>query len=477
MDLKGRVLSGIKWSVLSRVLIQAVNWGCTIFVIRILNPSDYGLLAMAGVFMSLLQYLNQGGIGLAVITAAEVSRRELRQAFGLVVVVNTTLFATAFLAAPLVAAFFVEPRLVSLVQVLAVQFLVSMFTSIPGALLSRRLDFKSTSLLELLGTVAHAGSTLALAIHGFEVWSLVLGSLIGGVVHAIGLLVVSPLPGTPSFDLRGAGRFVRVGGHAVAARLISFGYLQGDALIGGRVMGKDLLGLYAIALEFASIPVQKVSAVLNPIATAAFSRVQGDLESFRRNLLRASRALFLFSLPVSWGMSCTAEEIVPVLLGEKWSAAILPLKILCLVVPLRLLATFVNSANMGMGRADIVTRCALLTAAVMLAAFAVGAQWGPVGLASAWGVGFPVAFVVTMWMALPSTGLHPRQLATSAAPVIAAGSAMYAGVTVARLLLAEALHPAIRLVALVAVGAAIFVALTWAFNRGGVRDAFRLIRR
>jgi teichuronic acid exporter len=476
MDLKQRVLSGVKWAALTRLLIQIVTWGSTIVVIRILNPGDYGLLAMAGVFMNLLQYLNQGGVGLAVIQAPEISAREVRQAFGLVALVNLGLFLAACLVAPAAAAYFGEPRLVLLMQVLALQFLVSIAIAIPSALLSRRLDFKRASLLEMLGAVAHAGSTLGFALSGFEVWSLVLGGLVGSCVHAVGLLVAAPPPGLPLFDLRGAARFMRFGGHAVGSKLISFLYMQGDSLIGGRVLGKDLLGVYAVALEFASIPVQKVSGVLNPIALAAFSRVQGQPETLRSHLLRCTQALFLFALPVSWGMSCTAEEIVPVLLGEKWLGAVLPLKIIALIMPLRLMATFVNSANMGMGRPEIVTRCALITAVVMIASFLVGVQWGAVGLAYAWAVGFPIAFAATLMLALPSTGLRLAHLASSVAPITLCGALMYATVTLVRPLLGSDVLPLLRLAALVGVGAAAFGIATLLFGRKAVTAAWRLVR-
>jgi len=476
MDFKARVLSGLKWAAATRLAAQVITWASTILVMRLLGPADYGLLAMASVFMNLLLYLGEGGVGLAVVQAAKIGDHELRQAFGLVMIINTVLFAVMFATAPLVAVYFGEPRLTLLVQVLGTQFLMSIFAAIPEALLARRLDFRRRSQWDLVGGIIGAAATVALALAGREVWALILGSLAGTLVRTIGVNVSAPFLRLPSFDLTGTRRMLAFGGHAVGAKLLSFAYMQGDSVIGGKILGKELLGVYAVALQFASLPVQKVAGMLNPIAMAAFSRVQSELDRFASYLLRSTRALMLFSLPVCWGMSSIAEELIPVLLGAKWGDATVPFKLLALVMPLRLLGTFINSANFGMGRADIVTRCVLITGAVMVPAYFVGAQWGVLGLSAAWAFGFPVAFALTAWIALPSTGVRAGQLVRGSVPVVVSGLGMDAAVSAARPALAATLAPPMLMGALIGIGGVVFCGLTFLINRGGVAEARALLR-
>src|ERR1700674_3112115 len=139
MSLRSKVLTGLFWTGGARLLSQILTWAITVVVIRLLSPGDYGLLAMATLFVGFLTLLAEGGLGLAVIQARELGDAELRRIFGAVILIDLTLFVLQFAAAPVIAMFFREDRLVPIVRVLALQFLLMIFTVIPGALLSRKL--------------------------------------------------------------------------------------------------------------------------------------------------------------------------------------------------------------------------------------------------------------------------------------------------------------------------------------------------
>jgi len=117
-------------------------------VIRLVAPADYGLLAMATVFVGFLRLMAEAGLNAALMQAPELDEGKLRAAFAAVILVDWALFLVQLAAAPAIAHFFSEERLTLLIRVLAVQFLLAMFTAIPTALLSRRLDFKSQSIID-----------------------------------------------------------------------------------------------------------------------------------------------------------------------------------------------------------------------------------------------------------------------------------------------------------------------------------------
>ncbi|MHC4730827.1 MAG: oligosaccharide flippase family protein, partial [Planctomycetota bacterium] len=110
MNIKEKVLSALRWTVLARVTAQAVTWGITLVVIRLLQPSDYGLMAMSEVFMGLLLLLSDAGLGQALVQAKTVSERQIRQLFGLLVLLSVALFAVLFLAAPAIGAYYGKPK-------------------------------------------------------------------------------------------------------------------------------------------------------------------------------------------------------------------------------------------------------------------------------------------------------------------------------------------------------------------------------
>ena len=142
-----KVLSALRWSATTRLIGQAVTWTMTIFVIRLLSPADYGVLAMAVILPAVLYFLND--LGLDVVLVQRQAGNDTifrRQVFGVVIVINLLCALILVASAPLVAAFFHEPILVPILKVLSLQFLLLVFETLPRTRLEQGLNFRSQSL-------------------------------------------------------------------------------------------------------------------------------------------------------------------------------------------------------------------------------------------------------------------------------------------------------------------------------------------
>ena len=476
MDFRQKVLSGLYWTGAARLLGQIWSWAITIVVIRLLSPADYGLLAMATVFVEFFGMMAQFGVGTALVQAAEIDERKLRQMFGFAIVVNVGLFAAMYFGAPLVAVFFEEPRLVEIVRVLAVPFLVGIFAMIPEVQLSRKLDYKTLSLIGLTSAIAASLTTLVLALMGAGVWSLVWGSLVAAGWSTVSLNLVSPFLKWPEFSYRGTRALMLFGGNVTIARILWFWYSQADIIIAGKLLGKELLGTYSVSMHLANLPATKLSTIINQVSFPAFARIQRDRERYASSFLLVVRLLSFVVFPVLWGMSSIAPELVQVLLGEKWLAATVPLQLLALIMPVHMFAPFMNTAADAMGRADISTKQVFIASLVMPVAFIIGSQWGLIGLALAWVIAFPVVFAAAMMLFLPVIGLRASDLLGAMAPPVCTCAGMYGAVTLARLILGPEVNDVVRMTALVLTGMAVYGALTAIFNRDGCREVIRTLR-
>ncbi len=226
--------------------------------------------------MGLLSLVAEAGLGSAVVQAPKLDEQTLRRIFGVVILVNGVLFALQVAIAPLVARFFEEERLVAILRVLAVQFLLMTFAVIPGALLNRRLDFKSQSMIGLAASGARQRHVVG--ARAGRLRSLGAGDQQPGVAdirdggaqrhRAVCALASVLAAGNASHhhDWRPGH-----GGACVVFRLS-----QADVFIGGRIFGKDLLGFYSISLHLASLPVQKISSIVNHDRLPAFAEAQHD---------------------------------------------------------------------------------------------------------------------------------------------------------------------------------------------------------
>jgi O-antigen/teichoic acid export membrane protein len=142
-----RVLNAIRWSASARLLGQVLSWAITLVVIRLLQPTDYGLIAMATLPMSLLYLVNDFGFGALLVQARHLDEKMRQQILAAIIVANLAIMLGLQLAAPLIAAFFSEEALTPVIRVLALQFLFHIFESLPVSRLEREIDFKRRSLV------------------------------------------------------------------------------------------------------------------------------------------------------------------------------------------------------------------------------------------------------------------------------------------------------------------------------------------
>jgi teichuronic acid exporter len=281
MDVRSLVISGLRWSAGAKLGGQLVSWASTIVVMRLLNPNDYGLMAMAWVFIFFCRLLNELGLGSAVVQAKELSEHQLRQVFGLVILFNVILTGLLIAASPAIAWFFDEQRLVNMVIVLALQLPVMALAVVPEAVLVREMNFRAPAVVSVASDVTAAVIALALAFLGFGVWTLVLSNLAGVFTRTIGFNIASPYLKRPSFRFTEFAAMAKFGGYVTANRILWYVYSKSDTFIVGKMMGKTLLGYYSVALELASLPLAKVGSIVNQVALPAYSRIQDDRTKVR----------------------------------------------------------------------------------------------------------------------------------------------------------------------------------------------------
>lgn len=448
-----RAMVALKWAGFAKLTGQLVSWASTLIVIRLLHPDAYGLMALVSVVISLLGNVAEMGIGAAVVQARDIGRDDLARISGLILIVNGALFAALLLGAPLIALAYEEPALTALIQVAAVQLPITSIATIQLALAQRELEFKWLAWIELATIVAAAATTLVLAWLGFGVWALVLGSVVNAAVRA--LLVLQRGLVWPSFRLQGVRSYMRIGGGVTIGRLLWQLVYQTDVLIGARRLGAGPIGVYSVALQLATLPLQKIMMTLNQIALPAVARLQDEPERLSRRMIDATRILVVVSIPALWGLSSVAPELVHVVLGPRWTDAILPIQLIALVAPLRMISAIFATASIGIGRIGLDIRNNVQTAVVLPISFFVGTFWGVNGLAAAWLFAVPLLFALNFPPMARALSVRPAEVARTLVRPVAAGIVMFLAVEAGRLTLD--ILPIARLFLLVAIGAAAYL--------------------
>lgn len=477
MTIESQALAGFRWTASVRLVSQVLTWAITLVVIRLLSPADYGLLAMATVFVTFLAMFSELGLGAAIVQKSEVNIVLLRRIFGVVLVIHFSIAALLLVFAPLIADFYEEPRVIAVIRVFSLQFMLAGFAVIPEAQLQRKMEFRNRSLLDLSSAMVASVTTLMLAFSGAGVWALVAGSLLSQLWKTVGINWLSPFWHWPDFSVKDLQSLLNFGGNFTAVQVIWIFLSQVDILICAKFLGKEVLGFYSVAMHLASLPSQRVLGLVNQVAFPAFSRMQNDLEKMGENVLKGVRILSFFGFPVLWGMSSIAPEIIEVVLGPKWMSSIFPLQVLTLIIPLRMIVNFISTAIQGVGRTDIVLRNTIVVALVLPIFLLTGVYgWGLSGLLVAWLISSPILFLQSMARGMPALGLRLSQLVMAMLPAAVSGLAMYGAVSLARHTLMTGQESLLRLCALTAIGAIVYGLVSLGFNQQGTRDVMRLLK-
>ncbi|MCK0532136.1 lipopolysaccharide biosynthesis protein [Sphingobium agri] len=471
-----RIRSALFWRSGSQILSQMISWVVTLAVIRLLDPADYGLFAMTQVILNFATFLNGYGLVSALVQSETLDSHKLRQAFGIMLLLNGGLALAQLMIAPWAADYYDQPMVADLLRVQALLYLSTPFISIPEALMGRALDFKRPALVNLIAAAASAAVALTGALSGWGVWTLVFAPMAGFWVKAVGYIIATGFRPIPSFDFRGTGAMVAYGASLLGGQLFWIIQSQADIFIGGRALNPHQLGLYAEALFLTQIFVSKFIPPLNDVAFPAYARMQKDPARIAWSFCKAVRLLLLISCPVYLGMAVTAEPLVETLFGAKWLEMAPFVSVLALAMPFMTLQVMFAPVSNALGRPGITARIAAVGAVLMPIAFLLGIRFGAIGLAWAWLGAFPLLTAVTARLAGGAMGLRLMDLIRAAAPGLGC-SIMMAGIVLIVDSLLPPLPALVRLCVLVPSGAFAFLAALMLCARGTLMELVSLVVR
>lgn len=474
-DLRNQVRSAVIWRSGTQIFSQLVAWASTFLVIRILSPSDYGLYAMTSVVLVLLTLLNGYGFANAAIQQRDGGQQQLRQLFGLLLVINGGLAIAQVLAAPLVAAYYRQPMVASLLRVQAVIYLATPFLALGYTVLSREMDFRRQAQINVGSALFGAVTALVCALAGCGVWTLVFAPIASFLSRGLGMALIARALVWPSFDFRGVGKLASYGGAVMIGQIFWFAQSQADIVIAGRSFDPHQLGLYTTALFLSQIFVNKVVPPLNEVAFSAYAQIQDDDAAFSAGFLKSVRVVMTIAMPFCLGLAAVAGPAVHVALGEKWLEAAPLVQLLALAMPFMTLYVLFGPAVSARGRPGITTRCSILGAVLMPLSYYIGVQFGAIGLAAAWLASYPLMTLIGAAWSLPVIGVSGAELRGALLPPVLAGLAMALGVvTLDRYL--PAMSELLRLCTLAALGGAIYGGWLLVFARGQLEELIGLVR-
>ncbi len=470
-----RVRSAVAWRWGAQVAAQIITWTSTFLVVRLLDPTDYGLFAMSQVIVTALAFLNGQSFATSIVQTDRLDMRRVGQVFGMLLLANGILAATQFIFAPYAAAYFDEPVVADLLRVQAVIFLTIPFIALPSEWLARQLQFRKQGQVNMASALVGAATALILAWMGWEVWALIYSGLSIFVTRAIGLMFAARLWVRPIFNPSGAWDMFTFGGMLTLCQLFWIIQSQSDVVIAGRLLSTYDLGLYTQALFLALIVTGRFIPPINEVALAAYSELHRAKKPLAPYFLKTVRMVMMVSAPVYIGLALTSENAIKVLMGDKWTGLIPILAGLAITMPAFALHLVCSPVTNAMGRPRVYLFTSIAGAIIFPCAFMWGVDAGPMGLVYAWWIAAPLLCAVTLTVTLPRIGVSLAALLTTIAPIGLACAAMAVAVLAAQHFVPVE-SPLLALAFNGALGAGVYGATFWLGFRGIVEETWALLR-
>ena len=380
-DLKRRSVRGGFATLSAQGVKFVIQTATTMVLARLLSPQDFGLQGMVVVVTGFLALFQDAGLGTATVQRLEVTHEQTSTLFWVNVSVGAILAILCAVLAPLLVAFYHEPRLYWVAVVSAATFVFSGLSAQHQALLVRGMRFVTQAKIGVLSLAASSAVGIIMAFLGCRYWSLVGMVLVGSIVNAVGVWLAVPwIPGLPRRKC-GALSMLRFGGVATCNGFVVFLAWNAEKLLLGRFWGADALGLYGRAYQLVTLPVQQLNSAIGSVAFPALSRIQHDTKRLAKSFLRGYSLLISLTIPITITCALFAEEMVRIVLGAKWMAAA---PIFRLLAPVALVFAVANPLSwlvLSTGRVGRALSISLATTPLVILGIVLGLSHGPNGVA------------------------------------------------------------------------------------------------
>jgi len=371
---------GVLWNLSSLFLTRGASTIFMLFLARMLAPEAFGLVAMATVVFELANAFINSGLGAALIRSKDVSDADLNTVFYTNLGLSLAAYAAIFAGAPYIAAFYSQPELSALVQVMGLVVFINAAKIVQTAVLSRNMDFKTQMKANTLATVVSGILAVTAAYQGWGVWSLVVQMLSQAAVSAVILWMAGNWKPSWQFSTESFSRLFAFGRNLLAEGLLSVAYQNSYILVIGRFFSAELTGLYFFAKKISNLISQQLTSAVQQATFPALATLQDDNATLKYKYRQIMQLMMFLIAPIMMLLAALAPTLISLAFDEKWQGAVPYLQLLCIVgmiFPLH--ALNMNLLNVK-GRSDLVFKVGLVKKAVNLTMLFLAIPYGVLGI-------------------------------------------------------------------------------------------------
>ncbi len=372
MPSKRTIIASLFWKYFERLGTQLTQFVVSIVLARILAPDDFGVVALAMIFIAIATIFVQSGLNTALIQKKNADDLDFSSVFWASLGVSLIAYAVFFFSAPFIADFYGKEILVPVTRVLALTIPIGVLNSIQNAYVSRHMMFKKLFYRSLGAMIPSGIAGIVAALYGAGIWAIVIQQISISILNIAILWVV--VPWHPSFKFSGTRlkSLFSFGWKLLCSSLLDACYSNLRGLIIGKVFTPADLAYYNRGDHFPNLVVNNINHSIQSVMLPSLSAFQDDRAMMKKLMRRSIVTTSFLILPMMAGLAVLAKPMIIFLLGEKWLPCVPFVQIYCFIYAFRPIHTSNLSAINAMGRSDIFLKLEIIKEAagiLLLAGF------------------------------------------------------------------------------------------------------------
>ena len=360
-NLKKQGTKAFIWDFTGKFVLSGMAFVISIFLARLLEPSDFGLVAMVIAIIVIAGAFSDGGLSAALVQRRRILPIHYSSVFYFNITIGSLLALLLFLSAPRVADFYNNQELIPLVQVISVTFIIGALGTVQRAKLQKELNYALLTKISLIAVLSGGVVGVSLAVNGAGVWSLVALEMIQGIVYTISIWSVSQWEPSWQFSWKALKHLWKFGFGMLLSGFLTRIFTQLDAIVIGKIFAPATLGFYNRAKALDQMVINYSSGSLTAVLFPFLKKLQNDLQRFQNIIIKSLGVIVFTVFLLLGGLYLVSHELIIVIFGEKWLQSVDYFKILVLGsfgYPVRAL---LNNILISRGKSKVFLKVEILT--------------------------------------------------------------------------------------------------------------------
>jgi len=326
-----KTITGVIWNFMEQLFRRGIQIATTYILAWFLVPADFGLMAIMAVFFAIATSMMDSGFSQALIRKKEVSQIDFSTAFYVNLILGILAYALLFIAAPFIAGFYNEPRLVALVRIVGLVVIINAFQMVQMADLTRKLNFRVQFNVTLPAALLSGVVAISMAVLGYGIWSLVTQMLVSSLVVTVLYWKYNTWRPGKEFSRVSFHDMFGFGSKLFLAGLVDTIFTNLYVLVIGKLFSTTAVGYYFFADQIQQLAVSQLAGAVQQVTYPALATLQDDntsLKAFYRTIIQVVTYIVF---PCMIGLAVLTEPLFQILLKEDWAPAVPYLQLLCVV--------------------------------------------------------------------------------------------------------------------------------------------------